>query len=204
LLKRAKFIAPGCSDVLTRLGQLYRGQLYGADSEAVKGLAALALVEFEEVLVLEQTVPGRMGALRDAALSAADAGDLAKAERLATDLLTSSTEMHERPALRSSLGMATHYGHIVLGRVALARGDIKSAKNHLEEAGKSVGAPSLNTGGPNMSLAKPLLESGEREAVIAFLQDCTKFWENPYHRAEQWIDQIQRGHTPDLSANLYI
>lgn len=50
-------------------------------------------------------------------------------------------------------GNAIHDGHMVLGRVALRRGDIEAAKRELLEAGKTPESPQLNSLGPNRSLA---------------------------------------------------
>jgi len=55
---------------------------------------------------------------------------------------------------------------MVLGRLALRDGNIAAAKAFLLEAGKSTGSPQMNSFGPNLSLAKDLLQKGEKEVVI--------------------------------------
>ena len=55
-------------------------------------------------------------------------------------------------------GNALHKGNIVLGRIALERGDIAGAKEHLLAAGQTPGSPQVGSFGPNTTLAKELLE----------------------------------------------
>jgi hypothetical protein len=77
------------------------------------------------------------------------------------------TRAHEALALASTLrnnwnyGNAIHDGHSVLGRVALAKGDVSAAKDHLLKAGRTPGSPQLNSFGPNVSLARDLLLTGK-------------------------------------------
>jgi hypothetical protein len=91
---------------------------------------------------------------------------------------------------------------LVLGRLALRSGDREQAKRHLLEAGKTTGSPTLCSFGPNMMLAKELLEHGEREAVIQYLRLCGNFWYTNNHQTEQWIQEIEQGGVPDFGANL--
>lgn len=92
----------------------------------------------------------RFYALADAAKSAVNVGEPDKAQRYAAELLRVA------PKYRGdwNYGNAIHDGHIVLGRVALARGDKRVAIKHLLAAGKTPGSPQLDSFGPNMSLAQ--------------------------------------------------
>ncbi len=49
-------------------------------------------------------------------------------------------------------------------------------KKYLIAAGKSPGSPQMDSFGPNMTLAKDLLEKGERDAVLEYFMRCRKFW----------------------------
>jgi hypothetical protein len=60
-----------------------------------------------------------------------------------------------------SYGNTIHHANLVLGRVKLFEGDVEAAKKYLELAGKTPGSAQLNSFGPNMNLAKELLEKGE-------------------------------------------
>lgn len=99
-------------------------------------------------------------------------------------------------------GNAVHVAHLVLGQIAFDAGDIKEAKRLLLEAGKTPGSAQLNTFGPNMFLAKNLLEIKEREVVLEYFDLCAKFWKNHNGRLEQWKDSIMKEETPDFGSNL--
>ena len=132
------------------------------------------------------------------ATDALEAGDLARAEQYANELLKDAQEDKSS----WNYGNAIHKGNIVLGRVALRRGDIEGAKQHLLAAGDVSGSPQLDSFGPNMTLAKELLEKGERETVIAYLQACAKFWKMGRDEVQNWIATIKGGGTPDFGGNL--
>ena len=99
-------------------------------------------------------------------------------------------------------GNAVFYGNMVLGQVALRRGDKEGARSYLLASGKSEGSPQLNSFGPNMSLAKDLLAAGEQKAVLDFFDLCGRFWKTDRGRLKQWAEQVRTGSTPDFGANL--
>jgi hypothetical protein len=99
-------------------------------------------------------------------------------------------------------GNAVHVANLVLGQIALNSGDIDEAKRLLLEAGKTPGSPQLNTFGPNMVLAKNLLEKQEREAVLKYFELCAKFWKDRDGKLNQWKTAIENGQTPDFGKNL--
>ena len=95
-------------------------------------------------------------------------------------------------------GNLIYEGHAMLGRVALHGGDIATASKHLIEAGKTRGSPTLDTFGPDFTLANELLAAGERDAVIRFLDLVEVFWEGEGPTLEDWRQRIRRGETPRL------
>jgi hypothetical protein len=99
-------------------------------------------------------------------------------------------------------GNAVQDANLVLGRVAVKEGHIEEAKHLLLEAGKSPGSPQMNTFGPNMSLAKDLLEKKERDVVLEYFELCRKFWEMDGGRLNQWSQEVKAGKIPDFGANL--
>ncbi len=101
------------------------------------------------------------------------------------------------------MGEAVHVGSLVLGELALRAGDVEQAKTYLLAAGKTVGSPVLKSFGPNMRLAKDLLDHGERATVIDYLKLCARFWQTNDHRAEQWIHVLEHGGSPDFGPNLH-
>ena len=97
-------------------------------------------------------------------------------------------ELHQRMAVftgrrpandpkAEDYGHALYYGHLVLGRVALGRDhDVAKAKSALLTAGQTPGSRVLKSFGPDMTLAKELLEVGERDTVLQFFEECRSFW----------------------------
>jgi hypothetical protein len=53
-----------------------------------------------------------------------------------------------------------------------------------------------------MTLAKELLEKNEREAVLAYLESCGKFWKMDRGKRQSWMATVKGGGTPDFGANL--
>ena len=99
-------------------------------------------------------------------------------------------------------GNAIQDANLVLGRIAVREGNIEAAKKYLIAAGKSPGSPQLDSFGPNMTLAKDLLEKGEHDAVLEYFMLCRKFWKMDHGKLDQWIQEVMDGKNPDFGANL--
>lgn len=99
-------------------------------------------------------------------------------------------------------GNATFFGNMVLGQVALHRGDKAAARAYLLASGRTRGSPQLDSFGPNMALAKELLEAGESDAVLQFFDSCGVFWKLDHGLMQQWKDAVAAGRIPDFGANL--
>lgn len=132
--------------------------------------------------------------------TALEAGDREKAKAYAHALL------EQAPAFRNdwNYGNAIHVANLVLGRLALASGDVEGAGRLLVEAGKTPGSPQLNSFGPNMLLAKELLEKGRREEVVEYLNLITKFWQGSMGRLDKWKAAVANGETPDFGPSLNV
>jgi hypothetical protein len=107
-----------------------------------------------------------------------------------------------RHANETKYGPAVHDGNAILGRLALRRGHTQEAKAHLIQAGHTPGGGTLSSFGPNMSLAKELLERGETATVIEYLELCKNFWSYPNNPLEDWIRTIRAGRIPAFGPNL--
>lgn len=198
LLEKAWAIDPSDGQTASALAQSYeREREQVTSTEEKTGLAKKALSIRERAL---EKVDGeqRFYELAEVATSAFEAGEPEKAKEYATELLQSA----QKSNIDWNYGNALHKGNIVLGRVALSRGDIVGAKQHLLAAGEIPGSPQLDSFGPNMTLAKELLEKGEREVVLTYLQSCGKFWKMGGDELQRWIATIKGGGTPDFGANL--
>jgi beta-lactamase regulating signal transducer with metallopeptidase domain/tetratricopeptide (TPR) repeat protein len=197
LLTKAQLLEPKNSVWPERLGHLYELELAGRSDT---NLAAKALAQFEKAQALTSpAVPGSP-VLADLAKMALVAGDLGKARDYANELLGPGMQWSNG----GNAGSALYQGHTVLGRVALREEKLDEAKQHLLESAKTKGSPTLNSFGPNMALAKELLEKGQTNAVLEFFQACENFW--PKYGGEdklaKWSDEVKAGKTPDFGANL--
>ena len=163
------------------------------------------LPDFEEQLyrstaelAAAKTEYERWVAIGDVGLWNVDNGSIEKAEAFARETL----RIAEKYKKDWNYGNAIHKGHLTLGRVALRRDDIEEAKKQLLLAGRTPGSPQLNTFGPNMVLAKELLEEGEKDTVLQYFELCEEFWE--LHRGSLviWKEKVSGGETPGFGANL--
>lgn len=191
-LEKAQSIEPDNPHWAERLGQLYRLETQSArNSEEKQEAAATALKYFEAALEATKQEVKRVYLLVDAARMSFAAGETEKAESYATELLSTSSQ-----------GNAVHHGNLILGRLALKSGDIDKAKEYLIAAGKTPGGPTLNSFGPNMALAKDLLEKGESEVVLEYFELCSHFWMDRQGRLKQWTKEVKNGVVPDFGASL--
>jgi hypothetical protein len=53
-----------------------------------------------------------------------------------------------------------------------------------------------------MSLAKDLLEKGERDMVLQCFELCRKFWNMDYGKLDEWSKEVKVGEIPNFGANL--
>ena len=98
-------------------------------------------------------------------------------------------------------GNAIHYANLTLGRAALVDGDPTLAARYLREAGKTPGSPQLGDYGPDMTLAAELLQCGQRQAVLEYIESCEKFWFNRGKTPlKEWADVVRSGGTPDFGS----
>jgi hypothetical protein len=197
LFKKAQLLEPGNPEWPRLLGHLYNLKSRGHRGESRPAAAIQAFVELEKAFQLEADASKQFGLGPELAKAAFEAGEFDKARSYATDLLA-------KASLPDFLehGRAIHHGNLVLGRLALKAGDVEKAKEHLLKAGLVSGGTNLSSFGPNMMLAKELLELGERQVVIKYLKQCANFWNTPDHRAEKWIYAVEQGTSPNFGANL--
>ena len=101
-------------------------------------------------------------------------------------------------------GNAIHQANIILGKIALQEGLTEEAKEYLKAAGSTPGSPQLNSFGPNMSLAKALIELGETEAAIEFIDSSKQYWKwiFSWRKTRKWKKEIGNGVIPQFGANL--
>jgi len=125
-----------------------------------------------------------------------EAGEFEKSRQYATDQLN----MVDSRKGQWDYGQLIYDGNVALGRLALHDGDVAKAGDYLLAAGKTPGSPPLDSFGPNMTLAKELLDRGQSGVVLQFLKECSAFWNTK--DLKNWTAELQEGKTPDFSMNM--
>ena len=198
LLEKTLSLDPGDNAASSALAQSYMQERLVVQSPEEKIALAAKALSIRERGLNSSNGNTRFYGLDEAADEAYEAGDLAKAELYASEVLQVAPQFKDD----WNFGNALHKGNIILGRIALQRGDVSGAKQHLLAAGDTPGSPQLDSFGPNMTLAKELLEKGERETVLSYLQSCAKFWKMGGGQLQDWIATVKAGGVPDFGANL--
>ena len=98
-------------------------------------------------------------------------------------------------------GNALHAANLVLGRIALRKGEIDEAKKFLLDAGKTPGSPQLNSFGPDMLFAKEMLKRGQKEVVLEYFELCGVFWDKKA-KLELWRTMVENDTVPDFGPNV--
>ena len=123
---------------------------------------------------------------------ACQSGQIEKAEQYAREALRNP------PSFPASLADSIHTSNNVLGLVALQRGDIAGARAYLLASTKVRSSLLLDRWGPNLALAKALIDKGQNDAVLEYFQACKPFvTKNP--KLDEWIATLKGGLGPDLS-----
>jgi hypothetical protein len=159
---------------------------------------ASPLLELQHLQMLGGSNPiTRNPLLARMAKAAFDASEWDRAATYAKEALEAATH-----GVFPWTGDAIHQGNIVLGRLAFRKSDVDSAKQYLLAAGKTPGSSSLASLGPNMALARDLLDRGEQETVVAYLEECGHFWDGNRGKLAEWIALVKAGLKPDFGRNL--
>ena len=194
LLKEAQSLDPANPEWAQQLGHLYALDTNSKSAQSRKERAGQSVEQLEAALAVADGAR-RRAMLPQAAKAAFEAGDFDSARSYAVELVEATDETSWNH------GNAVHHGNLILGRLALKSGDVELAKLHLIEAGKTTGSPQLNSFGPNMTLAKELLEREERKSVLEYIALCGKFW-SEHDQLEAWAGEVEAGRIPHFGANL--
>lgn len=142
-----------------------------------------------------------------AAKAALEAGQNTKAQSYASDVLKMVQDAGTGPgAPNYARRDAIFYGNLVLGRLALLRGDVESAKTFLLRSGQigQHGSGTFDSFGPNMSLARELLKKSEDATVLQFLEECRQFWTDDAGRIDSWEVSIRNHQMPHFNEMLFM
>lgn len=116
------------------------------------------------------------------------------AKKYAEDLL----KLSEKFPNSWNYGNAIHDANIVFGMISLSEGKVDEAKNFLIKAGQSPGSPQIKNFGPNLMLAKALLEAKEEKIVVEYFQLIKVIWTNNEGHLDRWTYTIKQGGMPDF------
>jgi len=147
-----------------------------------------ALARYEQAFEASRDPAKRFYLLTDLAPTALAAGQVEKAKTYSRALLDQAPSMEKD----WNYGNAVHAGNTVLGLIALKDGDVAEARRLLLASANSRGGPQLNSFGPDMVLAKELLDKGERAAVTQYLELCRKFWRGHFGKLDEWKAALER------------
>lgn len=126
-------------------------------------------------------------------------GNYAHCQELSASLLEQAPTFEDN----WNCGNAIHFAHTALGLLALRSGDVQRAIQELHLSGETPGSPQLNSFGPSMHLARELLRAGELEPVLAYFQQCRRFWKLGETWLGLWEKKVARGAIPTFFAQLY-
>lgn len=143
--------------------------------------------------------PDYLERLQLAAEQAVDTGDSSTARKYATELL----ERNSRRRRSWDTSEIVHDANQILGRAALREGDMQEAKDRLLKAATPDIRHSIGSD-PRMILAQELLERGEREVVIRYLDRVGKLWDTKSslehaNLIRKWKEEIRAGGKPLLN-----
>jgi hypothetical protein len=198
LLELARKLEPSNPEWLRRIAHLEMLGLQSQSKEVRRAKARSAMINLENAISSMKTQEQRSRLLTELGKAAFEAGELEKASAYASELLNSVS----RESIQGDVGDSVHRVNTILGRIALAEGNKDRAKTHLIESARVSPTPVLQSFGPSMQLAHELLQLGERQVVIDYLNMCASFWKPPDHICEKWIYAIVHGELPDFGPNL--
>ena len=177
---------------------------FSQQTDPTTKLLAEQFIEQNDHFRAAQDLSDRLQFLLYLAPAAYNAGRNDQAKQYADELLlTVKAVEREKRKLPHQIGRANHVSNTVLGLIAIEGGRTSEAANYLLASGRVTGNPPvLLSFGPNMLLAKRLLEKGDRATVIEYFDLCANFWKDGSVQLERWKKAVQQGEMPDFHFNL--
>jgi hypothetical protein len=172
------------------LVHVYDCMMEDAGQTGKPAAARRVIIATDRYLSFDLSPDDRWEALCDAAIAAIACQSLDKANEYAAQVLS----------IAGGDANAIHHAHLIFGRTALRRGNAKEAGAQLLAAARVHGSPELGSFGPNMQLAKEMLDHGHRKVVLQYFHLCSAFWDT--EDLHQWSKEVRSGRKPDFRANL--
>ncbi len=201
LLRRCEHLEPHNPEWSSALGRMYslESKRQPAGSRANRS-AAPAIAQFERAIAQTVNDEDRFGLVLSAARAAYIAGDYEKSTRWSMELVRLGA-IQKKTVVRA---VAIHEANVVLGHLALIDGNLEEAKDRLMSAVSVPDFPArllFTGGGKNLSLAKELLEQGERDSVLGYLRKCAECSPQDAAVFHRWISDIECGRARDFRAS---
>jgi hypothetical protein len=96
-------------------------------------------------------------------------------------------------------GDAIYAGNLILAQAALDNNDVESAKRHLLDAAATPGAKRIEQSGLDTSVMRVLLDRGEKDAVLEYLQRGRTLWPQGAQTIGRWENAIRAGRRPNFN-----
>lgn len=93
-------------------------------------------------------------------------------------------------------GSATHQAHILLGLIYIRENRLDDAARNLQSAVRAPISRRMRLRGPDLRLAKGLLDQGRHPPVIEYLEWCKTFWPENDGKLDRWITELKAGRAP--------
>ncbi len=104
---------------------------------------------------------------------------------------------------KGNQGSLIFWANTADGLLAVHRGNYREAADCLLKSAETPGSTKLNSFGPNMLLARAVLEHGDKESVLKFFTRCERFWKIGKKQMERWAKDMRLGDMPNFGAHLY-
>lgn len=108
-----------------------------------------------------------------------------------------AADRYARPLLESASGAILFDANLLLGKIALRKGDKRAAARYLTAAAQVAPDETLKHKEVPMELPRALVDWGERDAVADFLERMATYKPRQGKLAE-WAKLIRQGRNPDL------
>jgi len=168
--KRAIALKPYGSYLRNSLAFLYR--LWGGHEHQ-------AMQQLERAVAVSRTDSTRFFHMCGLPEIAFAAGDMTKAAKYADRLLAMTTKLSRHELATAVYADAIHKAHTVLGRIAVKNGKLATARKQLSLSARNVKIDEHASIHVSAALARDLIEAGETESVLKFLDIC--------HRQLGWL-----------------
>lgn len=199
LLDSANKIDPNNTTWLKALAEGYRAQAMATEGQQRQLLAELSVSMYERAADRVRSVRERMAIFSRAATIARHLDDgCTKALSLSgkASALTSAVDS------TSDRAVVAHTSAVIAGLCAISSNRIDFARDSsIVAAGETLKNQSVSLTDLDMSLAQALLDRGEKNAVLIYLDLCANATQSSEVRA--WIEKINRGEKPDFSGYLH-